>query len=683
MFFLVPLVFTSKTSELFEFNKMVTVYVATIIIVAAWVCKMIAVKKIIYRRTFMEIPLLLYLLTHVLSTIFSIDTRTSIFGYYSRFHEGLLATISYLLLYFAAVSNLTAENVKKILYSSFVAGIIIAVWGAFEHYGHSLSCVFVTGNFDVACWVQDVRNRVYATLGQPNWMAAYLDVLILVALGSALNLKFEIRNLKTYLYPILATVFFTGLLFTKSQSGIWGLLAGTIVLLIINLIIHFKFQIVNFKLLFVTGILFLATSVLFGLPLPRINGLSLENYFSKPSTMNGERISAPPANSGYIDIGISTSSDIRKVVWEGALKVWQRYPVFGSGVETFAFSYYKDRPAAHNMLSEWDFLYNKAHNEVLNLLATTGTVGIVAYFLLIIALGKFLIGNFKILNYLQTGLAGAYLSILVTNFLGFSVVIIGLFFFLIPAFIFLLSLDNDNLRTKKMITEAVGTEQWFAMGGVILLTIYLISRLVNYWQSDTVYALGQNLQKANQPVPAFQKLQEAVAAMPEEPLYRDELAQNTAVLALAAAQEENATLSSQLANIALKASDTAVADSPNNVVFLKSRARVLYSLSQLDPKVLPMALEAILKAVDLAPTDAKIHYFAGLLLETNDKIPQAIKMLEETRDLKIDYRDARFHLAKLYLKNNQKDLAKQEAEFIINRLGDDEEVKKWLVDNKL
>jgi tetratricopeptide (TPR) repeat protein len=234
-----------------------------------------------------------------------------------------------------------------------------------------------------------------------------------------------------------------------------------------------------------------------------------------------------------------------------------------------------------------------------------------------------------------------------------------------------------------MITEAVGTEQWFAMGGVILLTIYLISRLVNYWQSDTVYALGQNLQKANQPVPAFQKLQEAVAAMPEEPLYRDELAQNTAVLALAAAQEENATLSSQLANIALKASDTAVADSPNNVVFLKSRARVLYSLSQLDPKVLPMALEAILKAVDLAPTDAKIHYFAGLLLETNDKIPQAIKMLEETRDLKIDYRDARFHLAKLYLKNNQKDLAKQEAEFIINRLGDDEEVKKWLVDNKL
>ncbi|MDO8515487.1 MAG: O-antigen ligase family protein [bacterium] len=417
LFFIVPLIFTSKNSELFEFNKMVTTYAFTVIIIGAWLCKMIAAKKIIYKRTFLEIPLFLYLASHVLSTIFSIDTRTSIFGYYSRFHEGLLATICYLLLYFAAVSNLNSENVKKIFYWSFAAGIIVAVWGIFEHYGHSLSCLLIEpyNKFDVGCWVQDVKNRVYATLGQPNWMAAYLDILILA--GFAFLTKYK---------KLFAVLFFIALLFTKSRSGVIGLIIG--------LGIYFVLNIKNFKLFFVTCILFLVTSVVFGLPLPKIDGLSLENYFSKPSTTNSELRTMN--SNGYIDIGISTSSDIRKVVWDGAIKVWQRYPVFGSGVETFAYSYYKDRPAAHNMLSEWDFLYNKAHNEVLNLLATTGTVGILTYFLVIASAAK--------QSYKNPALFGAYITILVTNFFGFSVVIIGLYFFLIPAFSFILSKPNEN-----------------------------------------------------------------------------------------------------------------------------------------------------------------------------------------------------------------------------------------------
>ena len=222
------------------------------------------------------------------------------------------------------------------------------------------------------------------------------------------------------------------------------------------------------------------------------------------------------------------------------------------------------------------------------------------------------------------------------------------------------------------------TNQWVAVGIVLLVILYLEAQIWNYWQADVSYASSQNYSRGGQPIVAFQKLQEAIIAVPDEPLYRDEMSQQATTLALAAASEKNASLAAQLVNIASQSSNTAVADSPNNPSFWRTRAKVFYSLS-----IPTTALEAILKAVDLAPTDAKVHYFAGLLLDAGGEKDKAIKMLEETRDLKINYRDARFQLAKDYLAAGKPDLAKAEANFIITRIGDDAEVKKWMEENKL
>src|SRR5260221_4531181 len=106
LFFLVPLIFYPKTSEVFEFNKIVGVYIFTTLIMATWIIKMIQQKKLIFKRTILDIPLLFFLGSELISTIISIDPRTSFFGYYSRFNGGLLSTICYSLLYCSFVSNL-------------------------------------------------------------------------------------------------------------------------------------------------------------------------------------------------------------------------------------------------------------------------------------------------------------------------------------------------------------------------------------------------------------------------------------------------------------------------------------------------------------------------------------------------------------------------------------------------
>lgn len=386
LFFLVPLWFWAGSHELFEYNKMMLTYSLTIIIAAAWFIK--GVKN--FRRTPLDIPLGLYLISHILSTIFSLDPHVSFWGYYSRFHEGLLATISYIILYYAAVSNLNRSSVHRILLISLSSGALVSLYGALEHFGASPSCLFITGKFNVDCWVQDVKNRVFATLGQPNWMAAYLDVLILISFGFLQQAKKGSSFFRLLLLPAL---FLVALYFTKSRSGFVGLAAGVAALGLFSLKISQKIKI---------------TICTVALVVAAVAGWT---WFAR----------LPVTNTG-----ISESGVIRKPVWQGAVKVWQRYPILGSGVETFAYAYYQDRPIEHNMLSEWDFLYNKAHNEFLNILATTGTVGMVAYLFLIAMVFWLMRKNPSFL--------GAYISILVTNFFGFSVVIIGLYFFLIPAF---------------------------------------------------------------------------------------------------------------------------------------------------------------------------------------------------------------------------------------------------------
>ena len=85
-----------------------------------------------------------------------------------------------------------------------------------------------------------------------------------------------------------------------------------------------------------------------------------------------------------LESGGTESSTIRKFVWLGALEVFRHYPILGTGPETFAFSYPMFKPVGHNLTSEWDFIYNKAHNEFLNILANVGLLGFLSYISIII-----------------------------------------------------------------------------------------------------------------------------------------------------------------------------------------------------------------------------------------------------------------------------------------------------------
>lgn len=735
LFLLVPLVFTSKTSELFEFPKMWLTFVLTIIIVASWIAKMILQKRIHIQRTPLDIPLMLFLASQIISTIFSLDPHVSLWGYYSRFNGGLLSIIAYIVLYYALISNLSSKHIFKLLSISLFSGLIVALWGLPSHFGLDPTCYVFRGSFDTSCWTEAFKPtiRIFSTLGQPAWLAAYMSILIPISIAyfltaskeqdssSTKNQKLRIKNygrknnkLLTSYFLLLTSIFYLCLIYTNTRGGFIGF--------VVSMILFWAFIYIKkllprksfFKIFAASTLLFILCNFAAGIPIGSLNKLTLPHLLAKPSP------STPQITEGFSgNTNITDSGKIRLQVWTGAINAWKEHKLTGTGVETYAYAYYKYKPKEHNLTSEWDYLYNKAHNEYLNYLTTTGVFGLGSYLAII---GLFVFHVCKLLNcpiakllktnnktiqqfnnsrydlakrqnkLLIIGLFSGWVSILVSNFFGFSVVITNLYFFLIPGFIFILGdflnpekafvfprqesrinlpageAGNQELRDKLNIS----LKQWALLITLIPASLFLILSLASYWNADSAYSKGSNLNKGGAYAEGYPLLINAVSAKPNEPVYKDELSLNMAIIAANLFQQKEATTAADLAQEAVYLNDEVVNNHPNNVVFWKNRVRLFYTLAQGNPEnekeYLSHALDSITKARALAPNDAKILYNLGVFYGQANDFKKGISVLEETIRLKPDYRDAYFALGLFYDELGERGKAVEALEHILKNI---------------
>lgn len=665
---------------------MVVTYLLTILIVSAWVIRMISEKKFIFRRTILDIPLLIFLASQVISTLLSIDMLTSWLGYYSRFNGGLLSTISYLLLYWAFVSNIKKDDVKKIINVTLWSATAVAIYGVLEHFG-----------IDKNIWQQDVQSRVFSTLGQPNWLAAWLVALIPITWTETIsNFRFPIskqvpksKTFKPIIFLILSLLFFVVLLFTKSRSGLIGFAAASLIFWFYALVTDFKN---NFKHFLVFNISYLIFALVIGTQFtPSLNQLINKSTIQPISQSTGTAL----------ETGGTESGTIRKIVWQGAVQVWKHYPIFGTGVETFAYSYYLQRPAAHNLTSEWDYIYNKAHNEFLNIAANTGTIGLISYLVLIgFAIFTFIqklnfpftslhlpfkSKNQKIKNEMEnnkwqminTALASGYTSILITNFFGFSVVPIQLLFFLYPAFAIILA--SENVESKEVKT--INLNQKLLSWAVISFAGYLVFATCRYWYADYLYAKGSNYNRANRYDLAPKYLNQVVKLEPAQSIYYSELAKSYTNLTLAYNEAGEATAASQLKEAAIENAAKAVSLSPANVNLKRIQFGIFVMLSAIDPNYLLDAKEVLVKAIAQAPTDAKLHYNLGLIYSRIGENDLALETFKKTVEMKSNYKDARLAYAILLINANRKSEARQELEYILTNIDPADSVSKQYLES--
>src|SRR3989338_11607688 len=744
LFFITPLIMAPFTSELFEFNKMILIYLITLGILFFWSLKMILLNKIIIKKTPFDLVILFFLFSQTVATIFSIDPHTSFFGYYGRFNGGLLSILSYLILYYGFISNfsLNRQVLDKLLKFSLLSSMIVILWAIPGKFGRDMSCLLFMGQFNNSCWTDQFRpaERMFSTLGQPNWLGAYLAINFFIGTYFLFRKQANLRSL--FIYSGYLFLSFSSILFTRSRSAFLSVVLGWfgfIILLFLKNKENFTQQL---KKIILLSFLLIFSIVLFKTGIGKIDqflSLSFYNKVIKSKQKEDVNLTKPSGEKqftrDYSASSVTTSSEIRKIVWRGAINLGIRYPFFGTGVETFAYSYYFVRPKEHNLTSEWDYLYNKAHNEFLNYLATTGFVGLGAYLFFIISIFLFV---FKFVRHSgksreksrdasrivvqknydsgphfaeasrgkQAGMTTknleyelliicllvSYSTILITNFFGFSTTTINLFFYLIPAFLVVLTAQKQlTINNKQSSISHLTRSQKIFILMLLSSSLYLLSSIFRYYLADIKYARGDNYSKLGDYQKAAQLLNEAYN-LKYEHVYEDKLSYILANIALMSSYEKENNLAKKM----IETSDTLNLKSLNaakqNVLYWKTRAKNYYLFYQinLEENDLKKAIQALQEAKKISPTDPKISYslaiFYSLLeeevKETNQKLEfQRISQreIDESIYLKANYRDGYFLKGQLLKKSGKNDEAKKTFEYILQHLNpNDNEVKKEL-----
>lgn len=629
---MLPMVWWTTGSELFQLPKQAVVYFLAGIGLTIWLWNFSISSKKTIKLHWWAAPILIWLLCLLTTAFFSIHPHTSIFGYYSRWHGGLLAWFASFSVIWITWQSFSQKNTPVLVSTLVVAGVLASLYALPERLGHSFSCVVLTGQFDVGCWVQDVQARIFGSFGQPNWLASYLvgSLVVVVLSPKIFQLVFG-KKISLFIIIVSSFTLATTLLFTGSRSGVLGLLVGLGLGLVAS-IINKRSRIITASLAtlpktlgfltFVALSMVITAVLIWGSPWSPGLGQVVSTWAPEPSSNQSD----PAPN-----LNITDSGQIRTIVWQGAIQLWLQNPTFGTGPETFGYTYYSTRPIEHNLVSEWDFLYNKAHNEILQIAATMGSLGLVGYGLL---WGSFF-GSVgwrvwrQQASSLEIASAAGVAGILTTWLFGFSTVASSWLAFGLTS---VALLETDDWRTIPVQLKSWQTSLIQATAFLILLaTIWGCYQLL---RADWLLARSQFLQSDQKII----VLEQAHTLRPQVAEITDALAQ--AWLELATQWQNDPQLAMAARQQALDWSGYTLILNPHHLNLYKSRVQLLLELSLSEPSVLPELTQTLQTAISLAPTDPKLQYFLGISFGLQNQPELANQAFQKAVQLKPDYQPA-------------------------------------------
>src|SRR3990170_5317936 len=125
--FLLPLFFLPITVEFYEFNKLILLAVIVTLGALAWALKAVLTGKLGIRRSPFDLPVLVFWLVTLVSTIFSDSQIVSLFGQYARWHPSLFSVTVVTGLYFLVSWHINEKTLRRLLWSLIISTTIGAL----------------------------------------------------------------------------------------------------------------------------------------------------------------------------------------------------------------------------------------------------------------------------------------------------------------------------------------------------------------------------------------------------------------------------------------------------------------------------------------------------------------------------------------------------------------------------
>ncbi|MBI4778703.1 tetratricopeptide repeat protein [Candidatus Desantisbacteria bacterium] len=349
-------------------------------------------KKLNFRPSFFDLPLCIFLIVAILSTVFSVCPYLSLWGAYYRY-EGLITFINYFLLFYITANWLDKEAIFRILGTAVFAGAVVSLYGLLQHL-----------HIDLIGWREYGTSRVISTFGNCVYFGAYVATVFPLALAGylmkcsrmrssiALQLKGGkgksaivgrnrdrilnlIYKILPYLFGIACLLILAGMFVANTRGAFLGFVASCI---IFGVLIRKRID-PSMKprlILLIAGMICISLYFILN---PEVS--PLKRFMQTFTTQTDD----PAAKEAPKLAGGAAS---RVFMWRDALGIIKDYPLIGTGPETFGMVYsrYRSLDLIRNEGGEYG-RPDRVHNDIIDLAITKGLLGVFAYlwFLFVVA----------------------------------------------------------------------------------------------------------------------------------------------------------------------------------------------------------------------------------------------------------------------------------------------------------
>ncbi len=625
--FLIPLFWLPFSFEAFEFNKQYLLIFLTSFAFFIWLLREVTREKTIkIIKSLFYIFIFLFLLSALLSIIFSVDKTSSLFGTYGRFNNGIILLITLIIFCFLIAQNTTfsKEEENKIKINTLINVFFLSLFFVLLISYFSLFGIFAKiGQFTHLKLPPLITQKGFNPTG-----ASFQELVVFLAVSVVLLAGKILKEGMTPFKGIL--LFFSFVLLAIGDFDLAWIILLISSLFLIGIFLKRKIlspEKVN-RLLIPISIIFLSLAFLF---------LNLPLAFNIPSLNN--TVLAP---SPSFEIAFKAIKDNTKAL------------LFGSGIGTFYYDFIKFKSP------EFGLLRIERAPQIPEIIATLGILGTFSYLLLIF--GFLFIFWRRVFSKkeedlelitLRVILLSVFIALITGQFLFYQNTLLNFIFWLV------LGMGIAVFQKEKEVSLSLKeSPEFYLVGSSLLIILALLIGvgffyLGRFYLADVNYREGLKNQKA-------EKLEKAITLNPYQTYYQLTLANYYFNSVLPEIQ--NLPSGKTVPMPAIKKLQKSIEllkeltdkKVPNQVAAWESLARIYINLQNLGTTdAIKFGISSLEKAIDLEPTNFVFHTELGKLYSISGETKRAKSEINKALNLNQDYLDANLQMALIAEKENQ------------------------------
>ncbi|MDO8570697.1 MAG: O-antigen ligase family protein [Candidatus Daviesbacteria bacterium] len=650
---LIPLFFWNQTSEFFETPKFLILTILAGVMLIIWAIRCVVSGKVTLTKTPLDLPLLLFLVVLIISTIFAQSKTIALFGNLPRINGGLLTFVVYILLYFIIVSNVKKiDTVKQVINILLGVGILLSILSLLAYAGIKIIPLDFAGSLNFTPTGSNFSTTAILALLLPFPLISLISGKGQDILGGISN-EFSLNAIsQKIIISLILALFAITIVLTGTLATYIAAVAAIILVLVTNPPISIQKNII-----FLVVPVILSVVILFASYVP-IGGSN--NFFYTQAQNFPKEIQLPFQMS-----------------WKISISAFRDNPFWGTGPGTYLFNFTNYKPVEFNATKFWNIRFDQSFNEYLQILGTLGALGLIALLLLT---AIFLSSAFKSLTSAQgslsLSLAIACIVFFVLLFLHASTLILWVLGIIFLAFFMIINkqlthqvhLGLTSPSERKIDANGETFVQFDILPMIILVAVVAFVGVGFYFitykfaLADYHHRQALNSASKGQLLNAYNSLITAEQINPDIDLYRVDLAQtNFAMANLIASSkgpteaspsgsltDEDKTTIQQLLSQAISEGRNATVLSPRNSANWEVLGSIYRQISGVAQNALSFSLDSYGRAIQNDPLNPGLRLAVGGIYYSAKSYDMAIRFFGDAVNLKPDYANAYFNLAVAY-----------------------------------